>query len=99
MLDKIKMLLGIAEDDDSKDDLLDVYINLCKDDAINFCNLSDYDSKLDSVVISMVIERYNARGTEGLSSVSGSGVNEHYKDGYSANIISNLIKHRKIRCI
>ena len=99
MLEKIKMLLGIAEEDESKDDLINLLISLCKDEAVDFCNLPKYDSKLDSAVISMVIERYNARGTEGLTSVSGSGVNEHYKDGYSSNIISALIKNRKIRCI
>lgn len=99
MLEKIKMLLGIAEEDESKDDLINLLISLCKDEAVDFCNLPEYDSKLDSAVISMVIERYNARGTEGLTSVSGSGVNEHYKDGYSSNIISALIKNRKIRCI
>lgn len=99
MLEKIKILLGIAEEDEGKDDLINLLISLCKDEAVDFCNLPEYDSKLDSAVISMVIERYNARGTEGLSSVSGSGVNEHYKDGYSSNIISALIKNRKIRCI
>ena len=85
MLEKIKILLGIAEEDESKDDLINLLISLCKNEAVDFCNLPEYDSKLDSAVISMVIERYNARGTEGLSSVSGSGVNEHYKDGYSSN--------------
>lgn len=99
MLEKIKILLGIAEEDESKDDLINLLISLCKNEAVDFCNLPEYDSKLDSAVISMVIERYNARGTEGLTSVSGSGVNEHYKDGYSSNIISALIKNRKIRCI
>lgn len=99
MLEKIKILLGIAEEDESKDDLINLLISLCKDEAVDFCNLPEYDSKLDSAVISMVIERYNARGTEGLTSVSGSGVNEHYKDGYSSNIISALVKNRKIRCI
>lgn len=99
MLEKIKMLLGIAEEDEGKDDLINLLISLCKDEAVDFCNLPEYDSKLDSAVISMVIERYNARGTEGLTSVSGSGVNEHYKDGYSSNIISALVKNRKIRCI
>lgn len=99
MLEKIKMLLGITEEDESKDDLINLLISLCKDEAVDFCNLPEYDSKLDSAVISMVIERYNARGTEGLTSVSGSGVNEHYKDGYSSNIISALVKNRKIRCI
>lgn len=99
MLDKIKILLGIADEDESKDELIELLIELCKDEATNFCNLAAYNKKLDSIVISMVIERYNARGTEGLSSVSGSGVNEQYKDGYSSNIISALVKHRKIRCI
>jgi len=55
MLDKIKLLLGINEDDESKDELLDLLISMCKDEAIDFCNLSEYNKKLDSAVISMVI--------------------------------------------
>lgn len=99
MLEKIKLLLGLAEDDESRDDLINTLISLCKDQAIDFCNLDEYISKLDSAVISMVIERYNKIGTEGASSVSTNGINESYIEDYSRPIKEKLIKNRKVRLV
>ena len=97
MLDKIKILLGLT--DDSKDELLNVLIALCKDEAIDFCNLKEYSSKLDSAIIAMVIERYNKMGTEGISSFSTNGINESYENGYSEIVLSKLRKNRKVKCV
>lgn len=97
MLDKIKILLGLT--DDSKDELLSILIALCKDEAVDFCNLTEYNNKLDSAIIAMVIERYNKIGTEGLTSVSTNGINEDYINGYSENILSKLRKNRKVKCV
>ena len=97
MLDKIKILLGIT--DDSKDELLSILIGITKDEAIDFCNLEEYHSKLDSAVIQMVIEKYNKLGTEGVSSVSTNGINESYIDGYSESVLSKLRKNRKVKCV
>lgn len=97
MLDKIKLLLGLANDD--KDELLQTLIALCKDEATDFCNLEEYSTKLDSAVIAMVIERYNRMGTEGLSSTSSSGINDSYIDGYSEFTLSKLRKNRKVKCV
>lgn len=97
MLDKIKILLGLT--DDSKDELLNILIALCKDEAIDFCNLKEYSSKLDSAIIAMVIERYNKMGTEGISSVSTNGINESYENGYSEIVLSKLRKNRKVKCV
>ena len=97
MLNKIKILLGIT--DDSKDELLSILIGIAKDEAIDFCNLEDYISKLDSAVIQMVIEKYNKLGTEGVSSVSTNGINESYIDGYSESVLSKLRKNRKVKCV
>ena len=97
MLEKIKILLGIK--DDSRDELLNVIIALCKDEAIDFCNLKEYSNKLDSAVINMVIERYNKLGTEGTTSVSTNGINESYIDGYSEITLSKLRKNRKVKCV
>jgi len=99
MLEKIKILLGLSEEDESKDDLLNTLISLCKDEAIDYCNLDEYSSKLDSAVIAMVIERYNKIGTEGITSVSTSGINESYTDFYSEPVKMKLIKNRKIRVV
>ena len=97
MLEKIKILLGLA--DDSKDELLSILIALCKDEAVDFCNLTEYNNKLDSATIMMVIERYNKMGTEGLSSVSTNGINEDYINGYSEIILSKMRKNRKVKCV
>ena len=99
MLEKIKLLLGIAEDDEKYDDLLNLLISLCKSQAVDFCNLKEYSSKLDSAVIEMVIERYNKRGTEGVTSVSSNGISESYIDDYSQIVKAKLIKNRKIRIV
>lgn len=97
MLEKIKILLGLV--DDAQDELLNVLISLCKDEAIDFCNLTEYSNRLDSAIIQMVIERYNKMGTEGLSSVSTNGINESYENGYSEIVLSKLRKNRKVRCV
>ena len=97
MLEKIKILLGLSDDD--KDELLSILIALCKDEATDFCNLDEYSTKLDSAVITMVIERYNKMGSEGLSSDSSSGINASYIDGYSEIVLSKLRKNRKVKCV
>ena len=97
MLDKIKILLNIT--DDSQDDLLQVLVSLCKDEAIDFCNLSEYTEKLDSAMIAMVIERYNKIGTEGQTSISSSGISDSYIDGYSEIVLGKLRKNRKVKCV
>ena len=97
MLDKIKLLLGLT--DDTKDELIQTLIALCKDEAIDFCNLKEYSEKLDSAVINMVIERYNKLGTEGTNSVHTSGITEGYIDGNSEIVLSKLRKNRKVKCV
>jgi hypothetical protein len=64
MLEKIKLLLNKANDD-SVDELLATLIALCKEEAYVYCNLAEYNEKLDFIVIQMVLERYNRIGSEG----------------------------------
>lgn len=97
MLEKIKILLGLA--DDTKDETISLLITLCKDEATEYCNLDVYSSKLDSAVIQMVIEKYNKMGTEGLSSVSTSGIKEEYSSTYSKQVLGILRKNRKVKCV
>mgnify|MGYP003432007337 CR=1 FL=1 len=97
MLEKIKLLLGLT--DESRDEILTVLIAMCKDDAIDFCNLTEYTNKLDSAVIAMVIERYNKTGTEGCTSVSYNGVSQTYLEDYSEYVLAKLRKHRKVKCV
>lgn len=97
MLNKIKLLLELTTDE--KDELLLLLISLCKDEATDFCNLEEYSNKLDSAVIEMVIEKYNRRGSEGLSATTSSGVKEDYFESYSEPILRKLRKNRKVKCV
>lgn len=94
MLSKVKIMLGIT--DTTKDDLISLLIDLAKEEATSFCNLSEYAEELDSIVIRMVVQNYNKNGNEGIASASYSGVSESYLDNYSQDVIKSLKKHRRL---
>ena len=97
MLEKIKLLLNA--NDDSLDELILILISLCKEEAYVYCNLPEYDSKLDFIVIQMVIERYNRIGSEGATSQSSSGVSMNYDSFYSDKVVRLLNKFRKVKML
>lgn len=97
MLERIKLLLNIA--DDEQDELLSTLIILCQEEAYIYCNLEEYDSKLDFIVTQMVIERFNRIGSEGLESQNHSGVSSAYTNFYSDKVMKFLNKHRKVRTV
>ena len=97
MLEKIKLLLNA--NDDSLDELILTLISLCKEEAYIYCNLPEYDSKLDFIVIQMVIERYNRIGSEGATSQSSSGVSMNYDSFYSDKVVRLLNKFRKVKML
>ena len=98
MLDKIKLLLNKANDD-SVDELLATLIALCKEEAYIYCNLDEYNEKLDFIVIQMVLDRYNRIGSEGAVSQSSSGVSMNYDSFYSDKVVRLLNKMRKVKCV
>ena len=97
MLEKIKLLLNA--NDDNLDELILTLISLCKEEAYVYCNLPEYDSKLDFIVIQMVIERYNRIGSEGATSQSSSGVSMNYDSFYSDKVVRLLNKYRKVKML
>lgn len=97
MLEKIKLLLNRLND--SEDELIATLISLCKEEAYVYCNLSEYDSKLDFVVIQMVIEKYNRIGSEGAVSQSSSGASASYDSFYSDKVVRLLNKFRKVKTV
>lgn len=96
MLERIKLLLN---KDDSTDELLNTLISMCKEEAYIYCNLPAYDSKLDFVVVSMVIEKYNRMGSEGTLSQSSSGASASYDSFYSDKVVRMLNKFRKVKMV
>ena len=96
-MDNIKILLGIT--DDTRDELIELLMEQCKIEVVSYCNLKEYDEKLNPILNQMVIEKFNRLGSEGLSSAASSGISETYIDGYSAFVVSLLNKNKKVRML
>ena len=79
--------------------VLNLLINQCKSIATAYCNLEEYDDKLDEAVKVMVCERFNKLSAEGISSQSYSGISENYTDDFSPMIYKSLRKHRKLKTV
>lgn len=79
MLEKIKILLGLQ--DNAKDELLFVLTECVKDELKAYCRTDDIKG-LESLVVDMVIYKYNRLGTEGLQSESYSGASYAYLNDY-----------------
>ena len=94
MIDDVKTLTGSTETA-----LLTLLINQCKVFATDYCNLSEYDTKLDEVLKVMVCERFNKLSADGISSQSYSGISESYTDDFSPMIYRSLRKYRKLRTV
>lgn len=95
ILDKVKLILDIS--DYNKDELIEMLIDDCKAEVLDYCNLTVYDVKLDSTIVKMVIQNYNKGITQGISTESFSGVSQAYINGYTADVISMLNKNRRMR--
>lgn len=98
MLEILKLMLN-KQDDEDIDELLFTLISWCKDDAVTYCNLQEYDEKLDNIVVQMVIERYNMIGAEGTKNQSSSGIRQSYFPFYSGKVTNMLNKHRKVKTV
>lgn len=94
MLNKIKVLLGLANDT-TKDNLLNVLIEQAIDEAMNYTH-NEHIEELSSAICSMVVYNYNRIGTEGVNSESFSGVNYSYANDYPESIMRQLRAHRKV---
>lgn len=79
--------------------VLTLLMNQCKEIATDYCNLTEYDDKLDKIVEVMVCERFNKLSAEGISSQSYSGISESYLDDFSPMVYKGLRKHRKLRTV
>lgn len=58
MLEKLKLLLGIA--DGSKDNVLQFVLDSVTDMVLNYCNIDSLPEKLENTVLSMCVDKYRA---------------------------------------
>lgn len=93
ILEKVQSITG------STNKVLETLVDMCKDEATQYCNLEIYTERLDNAVVQMVIERFNRLNNEGVESTSASSINEKFINGYSQSTISMLNKNRKIKVV
>lgn len=73
MLDNLKILLNISEDDISKDNLLNIYLNEAEDTVRSYCNINEIDilnNALTSAVLKLALFNYKNRGKENITQMS-----------------------------
>ena len=75
LLAKIKRRLGIA--DNNQDELLTDLINDAENDFRLITGAEEIDGKYSTIILGVILKRYNRKGSEGMTSES--------VDGYSVN--------------
>ena len=93
ILEKVQSLTG------STNKVLETLVDMCKDEATQYCNLEIYTERLDNAVVQMVVERFNRLNNEGVESTSASSITEKFINGYSQSTINMLNKNRKIKVV
>lgn len=96
MLDKIMLLLGNS----ASEELIETLISQAKSFLLLFCNLSEYDSRYDSLIIRMVVEDFNRMGSEGMTSKSFNGLSQSFGESpYSSLVMTQLNSYKRIRTL
>lgn len=88
MLDDIKLLLGLTNDE--KDEILELLIKLATNEIKDYTGQETLTPGLKNTLINMVLYKYNRLGTEGLDSESYSGVTFNYATDYPDGILREL---------
>lgn len=61
-MEQLKILLGINSQDMSKDTILELVLNECRDYILSYCHLQEIPLKLRSLVPFMAADMYRAKG-------------------------------------
>lgn len=100
-LAEVKMLLGIAADDASKDDLLNIYITRAGQMLLNRTRQASLPDDLLPVITELSVDAYTLglqqAGSEAgvIASVSDNGQSVSFRDGIGDKVLVNLAESIK----
>ena len=97
MIQEIRLLLGDAAANYS-DDQIGLVAKMAIAEEEDYTH-RELDYSLQLIAERIAIIKLNRIGTEGLNSMSVSGISENYINGYPDDIIATLNAKRKIRVI
>jgi hypothetical protein len=109
-LEKLKKLLGIPLDNDSKDFLLEFTLEDVEQIIKDYCNIKEVPKELNNTVLRMAVDLYRNENlgeediplgsvssiTEGDTSVSFRSANAEFKDTLTKNYKVQLNRYRKL---
>ena len=95
MVEEIKILLGDAAANYS-DAQIGLALKMAIAEVEDYCH-RELDYSLQLIAERIAIIKLNRMGTEGLNSLSVSGMSENYINGYPADILATLNAKRKLR--
>ncbi|ACQ53978.1 phage head-tail connector protein [Clostridium botulinum] len=109
-LEKLKKLLGISLDDDSKDFLLEFVLEDIEQIVKDYCHIKEIPEALNTTVLKMAIDMYRNENlgeeestlgsissiSEGDTSVSYRNSTTEFKDSLIKDYKSQLNKYRKL---
>lgn len=95
-LTNIKTILGMVQTDESKDDLLNLYITRAKNFALKYCHLDAIPDDMVPLVEDMALFRYRNKGVENLSSSVEGALSENYMENFPDDYLTQLDQYKKL---
>ena len=78
LLNRIKTLLGITDNDE----LIYEIVEITKEKILNYINEKELPKELEFILIEMAVSRFNKIGSEGFTSESTDGKSISYEDDF-----------------
>jgi hypothetical protein len=96
-LENVKILLGIT--DNSKDNMLNLYLSRATSFVKNYCNIDEIPIELDEVIEDIAVYRYRMNGVENVKAESKGSLSETYRDSLPDDIIAQLNRYRRVKVV
>ena len=97
MLRKLKMLLGIS--DNEQDAVLQLFLDAARDAVLSYTNRQVLPQRLESIVIQIALAAFNKAGAEGESGHSEGGISRTYEPYLSDSTKAVLNRYIKARVV
>ncbi len=94
MEDKLKLLYPSVDDS-----VVALVVEQAQSYVLDYCNLEEIPTALESVVLDMCKQDLNRLRAEGLTSESSGGSSLSYEQDYTPNVYKRLKKHKRIKVL
>jgi hypothetical protein len=98
-LDNVKLILEIDLDDESEDDLLNLYISRASNFVKSYCSVTEISSELAELVEDIAVYNYRNKGIENIKSEGKGSLSESYRDSLPKDYIQRLNQHRRLKFV